>query len=433
MIVGEQKPISEIKQIVAPYKKVLLLGCGTCVKTCFAGGDDEVAVLASALRLSCKIEGKEIEIEEQTVERQCEDEFIQESAGAVGRNEAILSLACGAGVQAMARRFASMPVLPGVNTTFMGVLEKPGLFTEECSGCGDCKLAVFGGICPFTRCAKKLVNGPCGGSRNGRCEINSETDCAWHLIIERLKALGQMDNLRIYLPPKNWAASFSSGPRKLIQRGSCAMTTESAGKLQQVLTSGGFAVTAECGPPRGSDPEIIRKKGDLLKGCVDAVNVTDNQTAIVRMSSIAACVHLVAMGIEPVMQMVTRDRNRIALQSDIMGAHSLGIHNILCLSGDHQTFGSQPDALNVFDIDSMNLVRAVLTMREQGQDMSGYELKGAPKMFIGAAANPFADPFEYRVIRLAKKIEAGADFIQTQCVFNMERFKAWMKMAREKG
>ncbi len=211
------------------------------------------------------------------------------------------------------------------------------------------------------------------------------------------------------------------------------MKTESAGKLQQVLTSGGFAVTAECGPPRGADPEIIRKKGELLKGCADAVNVTDNQTAIVRMSSIAACAHLVAMEIEPVVQMVTRDRNRIALQSDIMGAYSLGIKNILCLSGDHQTFGSHPEALNVFDIDSMNLARTVLTMREQGQDMSGFELKGAPQMFIGAAANPFADPFDYRVIRLAKKIEAGADFIQTQCVYNMERFKAWMKMAREEG
>jgi methylenetetrahydrofolate reductase (NADPH) len=211
------------------------------------------------------------------------------------------------------------------------------------------------------------------------------------------------------------------------------MKTESPGKLQKVLTSGGFAVTAECGPPRGADPEIVRKKGELLKGCVDAVNATDNQKAIVRMSSIAACTHLVAMEIEPVMQMVTRDRNRIALQSDIMGAYSLGIKNILCLSGDHQTFGSQPDALNVFDIDSMNLARTVLTMREQGQDMSGFELKGAPQMFIGAAANPFADPFEYRVIRLAKKIEAGADFIQTQCVYNLERFKAWMNMAREEG
>jgi methylenetetrahydrofolate reductase (NADPH) len=211
------------------------------------------------------------------------------------------------------------------------------------------------------------------------------------------------------------------------------MKNDSTGRLQQILSSGGFAVTAECGPPRGADPDVIRKKGELLKGYVDAVNVTDNQTAIVRMSSIAACSHLLDMGLEPVMQMVTRDRNRIALQSDIMGAYSLGIKNILCLSGDHQTFGSQPDALNVFDIDSMNLVRTVLTMREEGKDMSGFDLKGAPKMFIGAAANPFADPFEYRIIRLAKKIDAGADFIQTQCVYNMARFREWMEMARGEG
>jgi len=211
------------------------------------------------------------------------------------------------------------------------------------------------------------------------------------------------------------------------------MKTECAGQLERVLTAGGFAVTAECGPPRGADAGIIRQKGELLKEFVDAVNVTDNQTAIVRMSSIAAGAHLAAMGIEPVMQMVTRDRNRIALQSDILGAYSLGIRNILCLSGDHQCFGSQPDAMNVFDIDSMNLVRAVATMRDQGVDMSGYTLKEAPRMFVGAAANPFADPFDYRVIRLAKKIEAGADFIQTQCVYNMERFKAWVKMAREEG
>jgi methylenetetrahydrofolate reductase (NADH) len=211
------------------------------------------------------------------------------------------------------------------------------------------------------------------------------------------------------------------------------MTTESGSRLQQILTSGGFAVTAECGPPRGADPAIIREKGELLQGYVDAVNVTDNQTAIVRMSSIAACTHLVNMGLEPVVQMVTRDRNRIALQSDIMGAYSLGIRNVLCLTGDHQSFGSQPDALNVFDIDSMNLVRMVRTMGEEGKDMSGFELKGAPRMFVGAAANPFADPFEYRVIRLAKKVEAGADFIQTQCVYNLDRFEAWMKMAVDQG
>ena len=204
-------------------------------------------------------------------------------------------------------------------------------------------------------------------------------------------------------------------------------------RLERVLSGGNFAVTAECGPPRGADPEVIRRKGKLLDKVVDAVNVTDNQTAIVRMSSIAACAHLLSMGLEPVMQMVTRDRNRIALQSDIMGAFSLGIKNILCLSGDHQTFGSQPDALNVFDIDSMNLVRSVMTMRDEGKDMSGFALQGPPQMFIGAAANPFADPFDYRVIRLAKKIDAGADFIQTQCVYNMDRFRQWLHLAREEG
>lgn len=211
------------------------------------------------------------------------------------------------------------------------------------------------------------------------------------------------------------------------------MNTDFSSRLQQLLSRGEFAVTAECGPPRGANSEIVNKKGLVLKGYVDAVNVTDNQTAIVRMSSIAACAHLLKIGLEPVMQMVTRDRNRIALQSDILGAYSLGIRNILCLSGDHQIFGNQPEAMNVFDIDSMNLIRMVRTMRREGKDMSGFELNDSPRMFIGAAANPFADPFEYRVIRLAKKIDAGADFIQTQCVFNMDRFKKWMTMAREEG
>ena len=211
------------------------------------------------------------------------------------------------------------------------------------------------------------------------------------------------------------------------------MNNTATSRLEEKLSAGKFAVTAECGPPRGCDTGVIQKKGVLLKGIVDAVNVTDNQTAIVRMSSIAACVHLMGMGIEPVMQMVTRDRNRIALQSDIMGAYSLGIRNMLCLSGDHQSFGSQPEAMNVFDIDSMNLVRTVKEMRDEGVDMSGFELNQAPRMFIGAAANPFADPFEYRVMRLGKKIDAGADFIQTQCVYNLERFKKWIHMATEEG
>ncbi|MCG6946575.1 MAG: methylenetetrahydrofolate reductase C-terminal domain-containing protein [Deltaproteobacteria bacterium] len=217
MIVGEQKPVKEIKETVAGYKKLLILGCGTCVKTCFAGGEDEVATLASALRLAFKMEGSEIQIEEFTVERQCEDEFIQEAAPAIGRNEAVLSLACGAGVQAVARRFAKTPSLPGVNTTFLGTLEKQGLFTEECAGCGDCKLAIFGGVCPIARCAKKLLNGPCGGSQQGKCEVSPETDCAWQLIIDRLKTLDQLENLRIYVAPADWRPSGAGGPRKLVR------------------------------------------------------------------------------------------------------------------------------------------------------------------------------------------------------------------------
>jgi ferredoxin len=217
MIVGEQKPIQEIVQSVSSCRKLLILGCGTCVKTCFAGGEDEVAVLASALRLAFRKEGKTLSVEELTVERQCEDEFIQEAAQAVGRNETVVSLACGAGVQAVTRRFPKSWVLPGVNTTFIGVLEKQGLFTEECTGCGDCKLSVFAGICPVSRCAKKLLNGPCGGSRGGRCEVHPDTPCAWQLIIDRLKAFNRLDSLRAHIPPKNWRTGPSGGPRRLVR------------------------------------------------------------------------------------------------------------------------------------------------------------------------------------------------------------------------
>ena len=217
MITASQKPIKEIIGLVEPYQKILILGCGTCVKTCFAGGEDEVAVLASALRLGFKKTARSIQIEEMTIERQCENEFIQEAAAGVARNDAVLSLACGAGVQALAKRFVKDVVLPGVNTTFIGIQERPGVFTEECSGCGNCGLAVFGAVCPVTRCAKKLLNGPCGGSQKGVCEVNPDTPCAWHLIIERLTALGRLDSLRTYIPPKNWNTSLSGGPRTLIR------------------------------------------------------------------------------------------------------------------------------------------------------------------------------------------------------------------------
>lgn len=203
--------------------------------------------------------------------------------------------------------------------------------------------------------------------------------------------------------------------------------------LKQILERGEFAVTAECGPPKGADPGVVLKKGELLRGKVDAVNVTDNQTAIVRMSSLAACTLLERAGLDPVLQMVVRDRNRIALQSDILGASAVGIRNLLCLSGDHQCFGNQPQTVGVFDLDSIQFLQAVKRMRDEGTIIGGDELTAPPDLFIGAAANPFADPLEFRVTRLAKKIKAGADFIQTQCIYNLDRFESWISMAIDRG
>ena len=177
--------------------------------------------------------------------------------------------------------------------------------------------------------------------------------------------------------------------------------------LEKILAAGHMAVTSECGPPRGSDPEVIVKKANLIKDHVDAINITDNQTSVTRMCSLAACIRLKLMGIEPVLQMVTRDRNRIALQSDILGAAAFDIYNILCLSGDHQSFGDCAQGQNVHDIDSMQLIQTVRHMRDEGKFLGGDDISRPPQMFVGAAANPFADPFEIRVPRLAKKIAAG--------------------------
>jgi methylenetetrahydrofolate reductase (NADPH) len=209
------------------------------------------------------------------------------------------------------------------------------------------------------------------------------------------------------------------------------MNTES--RLEKVLASGELAVTSECGPPRGARPEKVKEKAALLKDHVDGINVTDNQTAMVRMSSFAAGVIIKQMGLDPILQMVARDRNRLAMQSDIIGAYAFGINTMLCLSGDHAKFGDHPMAQGVFDIDSVQMINMVRRMRDEEVFQGGAKIDGAPKMFIGAAANPFADPFELRVMRLAKKVKAGVDFIQTQCIFNLDKFEQWMTGVTDRG
>ena len=209
---------------------------------------------------------------------------------------------------------------------------------------------------------------------------------------------------------------------------------KSGSNLEKVLRAGHFAVTGELGPPKNADGEVIRKKAAILKGYVDAANLTDNQTAIVRMSSIGAGALAVQAGLEPVIQMTCRDRNRLGMQSDLLGAYALGLRNILCLSGDHQTFGNHPQSKNVHDIDSMQLIQMVVGLRDKNCFQCGEEIKGVnPRFFVGAAENPFGDPFDWRPYRLGKKAKAGADFIQTQLIYNVPRFKEFMKRVVDLG
>jgi ferredoxin len=217
MIKAKPKPIAEIQQMIAPYQKVLILGCGTCVTISFAGGEKEVGLLASSLRIASSMAGLTKSFAEVTVQRQCEWEFIDAVADQIQRADAVISLACGIGVQALAERYPDKVILPGVNTTFLGMAVEHGVLVERCRACGDCVLGQTAGVCPIARCAKNLLNGPCGGSQGGKCEVNPETDCAWQLIYERLGRLGQLDNLAIVRPYKDWSKDYDGGPRKIVR------------------------------------------------------------------------------------------------------------------------------------------------------------------------------------------------------------------------
>jgi ferredoxin len=222
MIVADRKKVPEIRDMVKDHKRVLLVGCGTCVTVCLAGGEREVGIIASALRMSLKLSGHgDVVVDEGVIERQCEDAFIDALAPRVANYDAIVSMGCGAGVQALAERFPNTPVYPGLNTQFIGILESQGVWTEKCMGCGSCRLGQYAGICPLTRCAKRLLNGPCAGSRDGKCEVSEDTDCAWQLIYDRAKALGILDKFKAVAETQNWATSVDGGPRKVVREDQC--------------------------------------------------------------------------------------------------------------------------------------------------------------------------------------------------------------------
>jgi ferredoxin len=217
VIVASRKPIAEIRAVLARHEKVLFVGCGTCVTVCLAGGEREVGILAYVIRIARRLEARPITIEQQTIERQCDNEFIQELAPAAERSDALLSFACGAGVQALAERFPTKPVYAALNTQFLGILEKQAVWAEKCLACGDCVLSDFGGICPVTRCAKRRLNGPCGGSTPEQCEVNPDQPCAWQLVYRRLEAIGQLENLERIVPARDWRCAWHSGPRTVVR------------------------------------------------------------------------------------------------------------------------------------------------------------------------------------------------------------------------
>lgn len=217
MIVGKQKPLEEIWAMIKDYKKVLVFGCNTCVAVCHEGGNKEAEILASLLRMKAQQEGVEIEITNNGIERQCEHEFFDSAREAIAAADAVLSLACGAGVQFTSEDFPDKIVLPGLNTTFIGVVDEPGVFSERCQMCGDCILHLTGGVCPIARCSKSIMNGPCGGSENGKCEVRPDIPCGWQLIYDRLKGQGRLHLLDEIIPAKNWVTSRDGGPRKQVR------------------------------------------------------------------------------------------------------------------------------------------------------------------------------------------------------------------------
>jgi ferredoxin len=217
MITAERKPMEELIEYLSPYQRILLVGCNECVTVCSAGGRKEVGILSSALQMAFMKAGKTLEVKEVTLERQCDPEYVEELVNQIDQVEAVMSMACGCGVQEIARRYKTKPVFPAVNTEFMGASERQGVWAERCQGCGECVLGLTGGICPIARCSKRLLNGPCGGSTNGKCEVDPSIDCAWQLIWDRLKALGIEDRYEENIAAKDWRTGRGGGPRKIIR------------------------------------------------------------------------------------------------------------------------------------------------------------------------------------------------------------------------
>jgi methylenetetrahydrofolate reductase (NADPH) len=393
---------------------------------------------------------KQFDIKTATVLRQCDTAIVKDSVSKdISSTDAVLSMACGSGVQTMSYVFPEKKVFPSSDTMFITMEDKKEeVWNEWCSACANCVLHETGGICPVTRCAKSLLNGPCGGFSKGKCEVGDYVnDCAWSLIFEKLKGNGQLDYFTKIRLPKDYRDTQK--PRKLTKETLINYEKSSIesidsikepgkrpaySKLMKEIRSGKFVLTGELEPLKTTELTELLDAAKILKKYVVAINITDIPTAFAYMNSLVpSSIMQEKVGVEAVCQMVTRDRNRLALQADLLAAGHLGIKNILALTGDSTTVGDNPGAKQVWDLDSTLLIYMISKMVDESKDLAGHPISNPPKFNIGAAANPCVDPLEAEIYKLIRKQNAGADFIQTQSMYDIEVIKHFLTECKSIG
>ncbi len=381
--------------------------------------------------------------------RQCDRQIAQSSLHPLIEDyNAVVSLACGAGVQTLADLFPEKPIIPANDTMFIGMHDlKKGKFYEMCRACGDCVLFETSGICPITRCAKSLLNGPCGGQADGKCEVGGwKNDCAWVLIYNRLKEREKLDLFKKFRIPRDYR--ISEHPRelggeveadkervndkevagKVEETAVSSFRGEAYSELMKQIKEGKFVFTGELEPVKTTSLDEVLEGARTLKGHVVAANVTDNPTAFGYMNAPVPCYMIQKdVGLEAVYQMTARDRNRLALLSDVLAASALGIKNILILTGDHTTVGDTPSSKPVFDLDSATFTYMMRKIVDEGVDLKGNEIKNPPKFNIGIAAAPNANPLEPEILKIERKVKLGVDFIQTQCVYSVDQAQRFLE------
>lgn len=443
MIIVQQKPLKKIFEMTSDFEDLLVAGCDGCAAIVQAGGEKQAVVLKTLLNMHRKLGSKSNQKTKAiSILRQCDKQIVTSTLRPLIQDyDAIVSLACGAGVQTLADLFPETVIIPANDTEFIGMHDtKEGKFYEMCRACGDCILFQTGGICPITRCAKSLLNGPCGGQADGKCEVGGwEKDCAWILIYNRLNSRNRLDLFKKFRLPLDYR--ISGHPREI----GCESEEKRAeeeevvvehrereaySELMKQINDGKFVFTGELEPVKTTSLDELIEGAKTLKGNVVAINITDNPTSFGYMNALVPSYIIQReVGVEAVYQMTTRDRNRLALLSDVLAAGALGIKNILVLTGDHTTVGDTPQTKPVFDLDSATFTYMMRKVIDEGVDLKGNKIEDPPKFNIGIAAAPNADPLEPEILKIERKVNLGIDFIQTQCVYSVEQANRFMDAA----